>query len=194
MLLLLKLTLAPSLVALATLVARRWGPTAGGISSGFRCRPVPFLSSWALSTVWFLRGKPPLEFSSGLSDCRRLRWPMFSRRGEPNGVGSLLAAAIGFSVVSAGLSQIEGGPIGAGLTAYAALLVVALVVRRSPSVAVKARPPAWDLPLRMLAAALLYMDDHRSRPLAWACRKRNCRHVSSGIHGGCYIYSSSMGA
>lgn len=34
MVLLLKLTLAPLLVALATLVARRWGPKVGGIVVG----------------------------------------------------------------------------------------------------------------------------------------------------------------
>ena len=43
MLLLLKLTLAPVLVALATLVARQWGPRAGGVLIGFPLSTGPIL-------------------------------------------------------------------------------------------------------------------------------------------------------
>ena len=41
MLLLLKLTLAPLLVALATLVARRWGPRIGGVVVGLPLSTIP---------------------------------------------------------------------------------------------------------------------------------------------------------
>jgi drug/metabolite transporter (DMT)-like permease len=45
---LLKLVLAPMLVALATLVARRWGPKAGGILMGFPLTTGPIFLFLAL--------------------------------------------------------------------------------------------------------------------------------------------------
>ena len=108
MLLLLKLTLAPSLVALATLVARRWGPKAGGILIGFPLSTGPIFIFLAIEHGLEFAQKATIGILFGLVAVARLRADvhvMVSRR--TGWVGSLGAAVVSFFAVSAVFSQIQ---------------------------------------------------------------------------------------
>ena len=155
MLLLLKLTLAPSLVAVATLVARRWGPRAGGILIGFPLSTGPIFIFLAIEHGLDFAQKATVGILFGLVGVATfaLAYAVVSRR--TGWIGSLVVAVMGFFAVSAVVSQIEAQAVGAGLAAYTALLLVALMVRPPRSNPVRGRPPRWDLPLRMAAAAIL---------------------------------------
>ena len=158
MLLLLKLTLAPSLVALATLVARRWGPRAGGILIGFPLSTGPIFIFLAIEHGLEFAQQATVGILFGLVGVASfaLTYVMASRR--TGWIGSLGAAVVCFFGVSAVFSQVEWRATGAGVSAYAALLLVALVVRPPRPNLVKASPPWWDLPLRMAAAAILTLS------------------------------------
>ena len=84
-----------------------------------------------------------------------LAYAVVSRR--TGWIGSLVVAVMGFFAVSAVVSQVEAQAMGAGLAAYTALLLVTLIVRVPRSNPVRGRPPRWDLPLRMAAAAILIL-------------------------------------
>jgi hypothetical protein len=126
MLLLLKLTLAPLLVALATLVARRWGPKVGGVVVGLPLSTTPIFLFLAIdqgldfaeaATVGILFGLVGLAGFAlvYVAASRGLGW-----------IGSLALSAIAYFVVSAGVSSFKGsGVIEAGVTAFAALLLCA---------------------------------------------------------------------
>jgi len=155
MLLLLKLVLAPALVALAILVARRWGPTIGGIVVGFPLSTGPIFLFLALDQGLDFAGRATVGILFGLvgvvafalvyaAAARRTTWP-----------GALSAALLAFFIASFAISLIGGGLAGAALAAYAALVLAVLVMPRAQQTAGKAPPPWWDLWLRMLAAALL---------------------------------------
>lgn len=153
--LLLKLTLSPSLVAGASLAARRWGPQVGGWIAGFPivAGPVLFFYAWeqgpdfaaraAVSTLVGLVSLALFAVVYGRSAFRLAWW------------GSLLVgwAAFGaatFSLQGVALPWFAALPLGAGALG---LGLVALPTSREPVRAVP--PPAWDLPLRIVATATI---------------------------------------
>ena len=155
MLLLLKLVLAPALVGLATLVARRWGPTIGGIVVGFPLSTGPIFLFLTLDQGLDFAERATVGILYGLTGvvgfalvyaaaARHSRWP-----------GALFVGIVAFFVVSAGVSLIGGGLAGAALAAYAALLLAIVVIPRPRGAMGKAPPPWWDIWLRMIAASLL---------------------------------------
>ena len=155
MLLLLKLTLSPSLVAVATLVARRWGPTAGGILIGFPLSTGPIFLFLAIEHGLDFAERAVVGILSGLVGLAAfaLIYAAVSRR--IGWIGSLVAAVFGFFIVSIGMTRIEGGVVGSGLAAYAALSLAASLIQRPRLDMAKAKPPWWDLWLRMVAATIL---------------------------------------
>jgi len=154
MLLLLKLTLAPLLVALATLVARRWGPKIGGVVVGLPLSTDPIFLFLAIdqgldfaesATVGILYGLVGL---AGFA----LVYTAVSRRA--GWIISLTLSAIAYFAVSAGVSGFKGsGVIEAGVAAFAALLLTASLIRRPELEAIKSASPWWDLWFRMIVAA-----------------------------------------
>ena len=155
LLLILKLTVTPLLVAGASLAARRWGPRVGGILIGFPVMTGPISVFLALE-----QGLPfAAEASVGIllaliaicSFC--LAYAEASRRwGWP---GSLLVATIVFAITSVPLSNLGLGVLGAGILAYAALVGALVAIGRPQAVASLARVPWWDLWLRMIASGSL---------------------------------------
>ena len=101
MLLFLKLTLAPFLVAVATVVARRWGPTIGGIIIGFPLSTGPiflflaidqgldFAARATVGILYALVGLAAFALTYALASLRT-GW-----------IGSLATAALLFFAVSA---------------------------------------------------------------------------------------------
>jgi len=154
MLLLLKLTLAPLLVALATLVTRRWGPRVGGVVVGLPLSTGPIFLFLAIdrgldfaetACVGILFGLVGLAgfalVYAGVS--RRAGWAV-----------SLALSAIAYFIVSAAVSgYVVSGVVPAGVAAYVALLLAASRIRRPESEAIRSVSPWWDIWFRMLATA-----------------------------------------
>lgn len=152
-LLLLKLTLAPLLIAFVTLVGRRWGPGIGGWLMGFP------LTSGPVSILLYL------EYGRSFA--------AHAAVGNLGGQASVCVFCLAYSL----LSQWTGWPISAVGSVAAFLVSVALwnstalsiwptaavflvigvlVIGLIPNRAAlksSAASPAWDLPARMIAAA-----------------------------------------
>jgi hypothetical protein len=149
---LLKAVLAPGLIALATLVGRRWGPAVGGAVTGFPLTSLPvsvflaleqgpaFAATAAVATLLGLLGQAAL--------CLAYAWTA-RVAGWPVAAGAGVAA---FSLVALALAEVRL-TVGPALVLVGPLLVVATVLVPGGSRgAPPATPPRWDLPLRMLAA------------------------------------------
>jgi hypothetical protein len=155
MLLLLKLTLAPILVAMATLATRRWGPSVGGIVVGLPLSTAPiflflaidqgldFAERAAIGILFGLLGVAAFAIVYVLASCR-VQWPV-----------ALALAAAAFFAASAGAGQFPAGVFEAGLTAYVALLIAVALIRRPQLTAAKVPSLWWDIWFRMGAAAAL---------------------------------------
>jgi hypothetical protein len=155
MLLLLKLTLAPLLVGIATLATRRWGPKVGGILVGLPLSTAPIFLFFAIdqgldfaerATIGILLGLVGLVAFAMVYVVTSRRAPWFV---------SLSFAAVSFFALAAVVGWRQGGVLETGLTAYAGLLLAALLIRRPVSYAVKAPSPWWDIWFRMIAAGAL---------------------------------------
>jgi hypothetical protein len=151
----LKLLLAPLLIALVTLAGRRWGPAVAGALVGLPLTSGPVVFILALqhgtafaaqSAVGALWGVIPLA-SFYLIYARlahAARWPACFA----GGLAAYAVAALPLRGVTL------AAPAAAGATvAFLALVLVLLPAARAPSAV--PRPPAWDIPLRMVVAAAM---------------------------------------
>jgi len=155
MMLILKLTLAPLLVAAATIAARKWGPRVGGLLMGLPLTTGPiflllaidqgprFAAGAAAGILFGLVGLAAFAVAYAATSCRA-GW-----------VVSLTAATAAFFAFSAGACQLGSDVVVAGLTAWLAqVIAISLIPRPEPGIARRA-PPWWDLWVRMLAVAVL---------------------------------------
>ncbi len=155
MLLALKIVLVPTLIALVTLGARRWGARLGGWLSG-----LPTVSGPTLCFYAFDQGNAFAARAAHATLVGLIAVPLFSLAYVYTGlyrnwVVSLLAGWFAFCVGVMLLMWLDPGVAAAWmlLAATCALGYVALPVH-----AVFAEPvahSAWDLPMRMLAAGAL---------------------------------------
>ena len=116
--LLLKLTLAPLLVALATLVARRWGPRIGGLVVGLPLSTGPIFLFLAIDQGLDFAHRTTVGILFGLVGLAgfALVYAAVSRRA--GWFVSLALSAIAYFVVSAGVSSLKGsGVVEAGIGA-----------------------------------------------------------------------------
>jgi hypothetical protein len=165
MLLLLKIAITPLLVAAVSLVARRWGPTVGGILMG-----LPWFTGPVLAVLVLDRGA-----AFGAAACVGIELGVVCIAAFLLAYG-LLAAVAGWPLSLAGaaaaflasaliLTEPSMQPwlmpapfpplwTAAGLGVASLGLVLALLPR--PRAAVRLRPPPWwDIPARIVAAAAL---------------------------------------
>ncbi|MDQ0320283.1 hypothetical protein QO002_002421 [Pararhizobium capsulatum DSM 1112] len=150
----LKLILAPLLVALATLVARRWGPKIGGIVVGLPLTTGPIFLFLALDQGLDFGARACVGILFGLVGLAgfALVYAAVSRRA--GGVVSLMASAAAYFVVSGAVNSLAlNRMIGAALAAYAALLLVAWLIKRPQPGATKPVSRWWDIWFRMITAA-----------------------------------------
>jgi hypothetical protein len=154
-LLLLKVTLVPAFVAAASLAARRWGPRVGGWLAGFPMVAGPVLVFYAVE-----QGS---AFAAGAALHTLL------------GVVSLAAFALVYAAVAVHLPWYAALPLGwavfgvgtwalnavtlplgpAWAVALVALGVAYLSVRVAPGTPNRGPAPAWDLPVRVVAAGTI---------------------------------------
>jgi hypothetical protein len=155
MLFLIKLTITPVLVALMSLVARRWGPTWGGLLIGL---------PWMTGPILFFLG---LEYGEGYAartsvgiligaigigayivayvyTARVASWPI-----------SLLASSIAYAITGYLISGNDFSPWLAALCGAASLISAHLIVPKVVDSGGLRFLPWWDIPMRMLATAVL---------------------------------------
>ena len=156
-LLILKLVLTPLLIALVTWVGRRWGPGVGGWLMGFPLTSGPVSALLALEYGRAFAAHAAVGTISGqASDCvfclvyclvsRYIGWPL-----------SALAAIVSFFV---SIFIWNGVQLSLILTFASAVLIIALVIRLLPNrnaALIASATPTWDLPARMIAAALFVL-------------------------------------
>lgn len=152
-----KLVLTPLLIAVATLAARRWGPTVGGWVAGLPLTSGPvsvflaleqgpsFAASAAQATLLGLIGVA--AFCVGYArTANALNWPGSCALG----LASYLMAVWGLSTAS--------------LKLHASILLVFFVLVAATAMAgyptarvIRTRASLWDLPLRMVAATAMVL-------------------------------------
>ena len=153
----LKLILTPLIVAIVTLVARRWGESIGGLLIGLPLTSGPvsifllleqgrhFAAGAANGALLGLIPVTALTVTYVLSS-RRLPWYL-----------SALSAIILYSVVVVGISVL---PIGLWLTTILVPLILCagvLTIGKKAGGGMPIFPPWWDLPARMILATSLLL-------------------------------------
>jgi len=155
--LVLKLVLVPSLIALVTVANRRWGPRVGGLVA-----TLPLVAGPAL---FFLSVEQGAEFAAAAA------------RGTLAALAAVASAAVAYAwaaqrapwwaslpvawasflVVTLAVQAARPGLIVAFVLAVASFAVSRAVLPPARGPRAAAAPPAWDLPLRMVAAAALVL-------------------------------------
>lgn len=148
----LKLILTPLLIAMATLVARRWGPVAGGwiiglpltsgpVSAFLALERGPEFAAAAASATVFATLTVIIFCVTYARTAQRFSWPI-----------AYPAALAAFFLAVAVFSRVKLPAVPAMLCTYAVLAAL-LVVEKKPS-APPVAPPSfpWDIPFRMVAA------------------------------------------
>jgi len=148
----LKLIVTPLLIAIATFVTRRWGPGVGGWLAGFPLTSAPVSVFLAFeqgpafaagAAVGTLLGLAAMGFS-----CL-----VYGRAARHTGwVGSTAATLIAFVAGLALLSRISFSLAGAFALVCTTLVVAGLGLPATSPGTPGVKPPAWDVPLRMLVA------------------------------------------
>lgn len=152
-----RLLLAPALVVLASLAARRWGPRAAGVAAGIPIVAAPILLVLALDHGPRFGGGAARAALLGVAGSAafalvyghvavRARWPW-----------SLLAGWAAFFAVAAVVASVSvPAPVGLPVTlAAVALARLGLPRGHGPARLPGAGRPSWDLALRALSAAAL---------------------------------------
>jgi hypothetical protein len=161
-LLVLRLFLVPLLIAAVTLAARRWGPRVGAFVTALPAVAGPTLAFYAVQQGASFTADAARASLLGLvgvaAFClayahasRRLHWSL-----------CLLIGWTSFAALTIVTYRVHVGPIAAFVIAVAALLVARALLPSSPSSRRERVSPTpstkvdtWDLPLRMLSAAVL---------------------------------------
>lgn len=154
---LLKLTLTPMLIAMATLASRRWGPVVGGWMVGLPLTSGPisvflvleqgteFAATAAANTL--LGTMPMITFPVVYAwAARKLPWP----------AATLLALAMYFIFIA--VLSLIALPLSAAAVTVLAYIALALFLEGPTAGAiVKIPAPWWDIPFRMLAATMVVL-------------------------------------
>jgi hypothetical protein len=155
--LVLKLLVTPLLIAAATLVARRWGPGVGGWLAGFPLTSAPVSVFLALEQGPDFAARAAVGTLLGLT-ALAVFCLVYGRAARH--VGWAASAAAGLGAFGACLAAL--GTVAAPLPAAFALVCVTLglVAALLPATTTdrgNVKPPAWDLPLRMVVATTVVL-------------------------------------
>jgi uncharacterized membrane protein len=167
----LKLVLTPALIAAATLIGRRFGPSISGWLVGLPLTSGPVSLFLALEQGTTFAAAAASGFIAGVmaaavyalvyvAMARRFGWP-----------ASVAVASLAFAAAVAGLHAM---PLGSGLpfpllALYAGGVVAAIIgirwIPRPGALERAPEPPRWDLPLRMAVATGLVIGITSAAPL-----------------------------
>jgi hypothetical protein len=157
MMLLLKLTLAPLLVAAATLAARKWGPRVGGILLGLPLTTGPIFLLLAIDQGPRFAAAAAVGILFGLVGLAAFAVAYAAASRRTGWVASLASATVAFFAVSTGARRLGSDVVSAGLAAWFAQGLATSLIRGPESGIAPATPPWWDLWVRMLAVTALTM-------------------------------------
>lgn len=156
--LLVKLLLAPALVVASTLAGRRWGPRLAGILI-----VLPVVAGPILLIIYLEQGPTYLAGAATAATLGIVPLALYSvvfvsvarRHGW---LVSLLASCGAVLAVDVLLTAVRVPPVAALGLAALALAGAGLLLRRLPiTTSLPPAPPAWDLPARAVATALLVL-------------------------------------
>jgi hypothetical protein len=153
--LLLKLMLAPLLVAAATLAARKWGPGVGGLLLGLPLTTGPIFLLLAVDQGPHFAAEATVGILFGLVGLAAFAVAYAGTSIRTGWVASLVSATVAFFAFSAGARLLGGDVVIAGLAACFTLLFAASLIRRPERGITRAAPAWWDLWVRMIAVAAL---------------------------------------
>ncbi len=159
----LKLVMTPTVVGTASLAGRRWGPGVGGWLVGLPVTSGPIALYLALdhgpafgaaAAAGVLAGTiAQAAFCLAYSTLGvRSRWPL-----------ALLAGSGAFALAALGAQRLadqaapSGAPLSLLLAALAALTLALRLLPTRPEPALRAEPPGWDLPARLVVATALVL-------------------------------------
>ncbi|MET0761604.1 MAG: hypothetical protein ABWZ63_04630, partial [Thermoleophilaceae bacterium] len=157
MLLLIKLTLAPALVAATTLAGRRWGPRVAGWVGGMPVVVGPILLALTIEHDSDFGARAAAGALAGLLSltvfmvtyawtARKMRWP-----------AALLVSWLTYSAGVAALDQVTIDPLLALPLVLITFAVAARAMPNDPHAPDPPKPPAWDIPVRLIATAGLVL-------------------------------------
>lgn len=155
MILLLKLTLAPLLVASATLMARQWGAKVGGLLMGLPLTTGPIFLFLAIDQGPQLAAKTSSGILFGLIGLAAfaLAYAFSSRRLD--WAGCLACAVAAFLAFAVSARELGSNVLVAASAACAALLLAISLLRGTKFREAPRVPLWWDLWVRMIAVAVL---------------------------------------
>jgi hypothetical protein len=153
--LVLKLCLVPALISLVTLIGRRWGPNAAGWFSALPIVAGPILLTMAIEQgagfVATAAAHTLIAVIAVLVFCLAYAWAS----GRCGVAGALLAALAAYAAAVAGLQLIELPPLPGFALVVCVLALAPRLFPRMPDAGARSPVQPNDLPLRMLAGALL---------------------------------------
>jgi hypothetical protein len=155
MMMLMKLTLAPVLVAAATLITRRWGANVGGLLMGLPLTTGPIFLFLAIEQGPRFAARTSVGILFGLIGLAAFAVAYAASSSRIGWVGCLGFAVTAFLVVSVAGSRLGSDIVVATLAAWATLLLATSVIRKPRLGADPPPPPWWDLWVRMIAVAAL---------------------------------------
>jgi hypothetical protein len=150
--LVLKLVVTPLLIAVATLVARRWGPGVGGWLAGFPLTSAPVSIFLALEQGPAFAAGAAVGTLLGLA-ALGVSCLVYGRVARHTGWMGSTAAGLGAFVVGAALfGRITGSLLAAFALVCVTLVVAAVALPATSRGGAGVPAPPWDLPARMIAA------------------------------------------
>ena len=181
---LLKLTLTPAIVVVASLLGRRFGPSFAGWLVGFpfTSAPVSVFLTLEQGTA-FAATSAVGSIESAAADvgfCLVYMWT--ARRGWPI---ALLAASAAYVAGAVVLATTIHDPLVAAVITLALLLVAPRFATVAPDRAAQVRPlPRWDLPVRAIVATTLVVAITTLAPIVGP--------TASGIISGIPLYATVL--
>src|SRR6516162_7774542 len=147
--------LAPLLVAAATLVARKWGPSVGGLLLGLPLTTGPIFLFLAVDQGLHFAALAGVGILFGLIGLAAFAVAYAAASSRTGWVASLASATAAFFAFSAFARRLGSDVVIAGLAAWLVLVLAASLIGRPEPGMDRATPPWWDLSVRMLAVAAL---------------------------------------
>jgi hypothetical protein len=155
-LLVLRLVLVPILIAIVTLVTRRWGHRVGGFVTALPAVAGPTLVFYAVQQGRVFAADAARGSLLGLVGVAAFCLAYARASARLHWAPCLLIGWASFAAVTSAIHRVEIGPSAALVVAVTALLAVrAMLPRRALVAPPGTGAPRWDLPLRMVSAATL---------------------------------------
>ncbi|WP_319583032.1 hypothetical protein [uncultured Pseudodesulfovibrio sp.] len=156
-LLLIKLTVTPTMMLGVSLAAKRWGGFVGGIISGLPLTSAPIMFFLAIEQGAAFTERAASAALSGLTAVllTYFFYLLISKR------ASVLLSCLTSLVFFAACSLLTFQPFFSGWAIPADLLLIALIIRRTEGSSAKRaaspKSPSWGIPLRMAASTTLLL-------------------------------------